>query len=229
VRKALKMRKKVSIIVITSFFILTNSCIKKTDAGITTNVSGIVYDNIRQLPIANASIYIYEATSLGLYGPQNYVAIDSTKSDVLGKYSIQFKTNGSGYIYSISFQLNENYFTYYKSGTNLNIGKDTAVNFYATKFQTIKAEIQMASNPNPPMRVGNNIVPQVTYIWGINNDTTIYLNYLPGLPNEIAFNITNIDTPKIYNYQLDTVNFKGLQDTFNMTFNVIPKNFTGRE
>ena len=204
---------------------LLYSCKKNLDAGINTNVSGIVFDYNSQQPIANVPIYIYEYGT-GFYGPQYKATIDSTKSGSYGKYSIKFSTTGQGIEYRIGFRPNDNFYTR-QDAVILNVGKDTAVNFYAAKLHVLKARLQMTENPTPPMRVST-IAGLQANVWGTNTDTVIFMKIIPNQINEIQFTITNVDTPSIYNYQIDTINFSGFQDTFNMTIPVVPKIFPKR-
>ena len=219
------MQKNYKNILLIVFLTLQLGCKKNLDAGIKTNVSGMVLDYNTQQPIANIPIYIYEFVT-GFYGGQSISAIDSTKSGVDGSYDISFATTGKGIQYTIAFSPGEEFFSR-QNNVVLHVGKDTMVNFYATQFHVLKARLQMTENPNPPMRVSN-IAGLQANVWGTNNDTIIFMKIIPNQIDEIQFTITNVDTPSIYNYQIDTINFSGFQDTFNMTIPVVPKNFPKR-
>ena len=216
------MQKLYKNIILIVFLTLQFSCQKNLEAGIKTNVSGMVLDYKTQQPIANIPIYISEF-GRGFYGPQYIATIDSTKSGVDGNYDINFATTGKGVQYEIVFRPGDNFFAL-PYNVILNVGKDTMVDFYATRFHVLKARIQMTENPNPPMRVSN-VYGSLASVWGTNNDTIIFMKIIPNEINEIQFTITNVDTPSIYNYQIDPITLSGFQDTFNVTIPVVPKNF----
>jgi|GEM_PF-2815491 len=202
--------------------ILAYSCKKNIEAGIKTNISGTTYDDNSQQPIPNVPIYINEYTT-GFYGPIFRATIDSTKSGSDGNFNISFSTTGHGSEYRIVFQPGDDFLTF-QNGIILNVGKDTMIRFSAIKFHVLKARFQITQNPNPPLRVSTVVGLQAS-VWGTNNDTTVFMKILPNLVNEIQFTITNVDSPSIYNIQLDTINFSGFQDTFNMVFPLVPENF----
>jgi preprotein translocase subunit YajC len=215
--------RKISLLIILT---LPFSCKKlHTDAGIDTNVSGIVMDYKSQQPIKNIPIYIDEYET-GFYGPKYRATIDSTKSGVDGKYKIHFSTTGQGIQYRIGFKPGGNFYILHDDVT-LNVGKDTVVNFYATQYHILKARIEMTDNPNPPMRVST-IAGLQANVWSTNNDTLVFMKVIPNQKNEIQYTITNVDTPSVYNYKVDTINFPGFQDTISVTLPVIPKSFPKR-
>lgn len=185
----------------------------------------MVLDYKTRQPIADIPIYIYEYET-GFYGPRYKATIDSTKSGIDGNYDIHFATTGKGIQYEIVFRPSDAFFALQNSVV-LNVGKDTMINFYATRFHVLKARIQMTENPNPPMRVSN-VAGLQANVWGTNNDTIIFMKIIPNQINKIQFTITNVDTPSIYNYRIDTINFSGFHDTFSMTIPVVPKNFPNR-
>jgi hypothetical protein len=201
------------------------SCRKKIEAGIKTRVTGIVFDNISQKAIPNVPIRIIEYER-GFYGPLPKGVIDSTVSGPDGKYAITFSTTGQGVQYGVGFAPNSNYYTI-QDAVGLRVGRDTTVNFWAIELHTLKARIQMVDNPNQPLRVST-ITGLGARIYGLNNDTTVFVKIIPNTSNEIQFTITNKDTPSIYNYRVDTVNFAGFADTFSKTFQVLPQTFPKR-
>lgn len=205
--------------------VLPFSCKKHLDAGINTNVTGIVFDSKNQQPIPNVPIYISEYET-GFYGPRYKAIIDSSKSSPNGKYAIHFSTPGHGIQYRIGFRPDADFYTL-QGAAILNVGKDTTVDFYATKYHILKARLQITENPNPPMRVST-IAGLQANVWGTNNDTVVFMKIIPDHINKIQFTITNIDSPSIYNYQIDTIKFSGFQDTFNLTIPLFPKNFPKR-
>src|SRR5262245_201756 len=83
--------------------ILLYSCKRHLDAGIHTNISGVVFDNNSQQPMPNTPIYIYEYGA-GFYGPQYKATIDSTRSAPDGTYTIGFSTTRQGSQYRIGFR-----------------------------------------------------------------------------------------------------------------------------
>lgn len=201
------------------------SCKKTLDAGISTNATGVVFDYNKQQPISNIPIYIYEYERDFLRLRYNGT-IDSTKSDLDGKYSIKFYTTGKGNEYRIGFRLSDNFYTI-QNASVLNVGMENTIDFWAVQLNILKARIQMIDNPNPPMRVST-IAGLQARVWGTNNDTVVFMKIVPNNINQIQFTITNVDTPSIYNYQIDTINFSGFQDTFNITIPVVPKIFPKR-
>jgi len=211
-------------IVIILFLIVLSchSCRRNIEAGIKTTVSGQVFDFNKQQPIPNVPILVVEYEN-GLYGPRPKAVIDSTSSGSDGRYSLTFTTTGKGTQYRIGFRPSIKFYTIQDAVTIIT-GKDTTVNFWATELHTLKAEIHMVNNPNPPMRVGT-IAGLGAVINGTDKDTTILLQIFPNIANEIQFNITNIDTPSLYNIRLDTIMLQGFPDTFTWTFQVDPRFF----
>jgi hypothetical protein len=200
-------------------------CIKSIDAGISTTVTGIVFDNNKQQPIPNIPIYIHEYES-DFFRLRYKATIDSAKSGPDGKYNITFFTTGKGSEYRINFRPSENFYTLQNAST-LNIGMINIVDFSAMQFHILKARLQMIDNPNPPMRVST-IAGLQARVWGTNNDTVVFMKIIPNNINELKFTITNVDTPRIYNYRADTINFSGFQDTFNITIPLAPTFFPKR-
>jgi hypothetical protein len=202
-----------------------SSCRKKIEPGIKTTVTGTVFDYNKQKAIANVPIGIIEYER-GFYGPLPKGVIDSTVSGIDGRYSITFSTTGQGVEYRIGFAPGTNYYTI-QDAVGVRVGRDTTVNFWAIELHTLKARIQMVDNPNPPLRVST-ITGTGARIYGMNNDTTVFLKIIPNVSNEIQFTITNKDTPTIYNYRVDTVNLAGFTDTFSKSFLVPPQTFPKR-
>lgn len=220
-----KSYRNISYFTTLALLTLFYSCKKNIDAGINTNVTGIVFDYIKQQPISNIPIYIAEYES-GFYGPKFKGTIDSAISGLDGKYSIKFSTTGKGVEYRIGVRPNDNF---YSPGNPVvfYVGKENTVNFSAIQLHILKATLQMIDNPNPPMRVSTLLGLQAN-VWGTNNDTVVFMKVIPNNINEIQFTITNVDSPSVYNYQVDTINFSGFQDTFNITIPLVPKLFPKR-
>ena len=222
----LKWRQNFSRNIILLFIIsLLFACKKHIDAGIKTNVSGRIADYITQEPIANIPVYIYEYAT-GFNNLQFLGIIDSAVSGPDGKYHLNFTTTGHGIEYKIAISLND-FFYSVQSLATLPIGKDTVINFYAAKLHVLKARLQITDNPNPPMGVST-INGLYANVWGTSNDTVVFMKVFPNQDNQVQFTITNIDTPSIYNYELDTFHFPGFLDTFDRTFPVSPKTFIKR-
>jgi hypothetical protein len=203
---------------------LFSSCRKDIPAGIKTTITGLVFDDNKNQPVTNMSINIVEYKN-GIYGPEPYRIIDSTISGFDGKYAITFTTTGKGIQYSISMSPGLNYLSY-QSPNILPIGKDTTINFFAVKLSVLKADIQIQNNLNPPLRMYDaSYSSWVNEIYGTNIDTVVFLKVIPNRINNIAFNVTNTDSPLIYNVRIDTLNFSGFSDTFNLSFNLDPSTF----
>lgn len=215
-------RKILLLIILT----LPLSCKKlHIEAGIDTSVSGVVMDYKSQQPILNIPVYIDEFET-GFYGPRFKDTIDSTMSGAGGKYNLHFSTTGHGIEYRIRFSPNEDFYILHNAVT-LNVGKDTVINFYAARYHTLQARLQVTNNPNPPMRVST-IAGVEANVWRTNNDTIVFMKVIPDQINEIQFTITNVDTPYLYNYKRDTIDFPGFLDTFKVTIPVMPKSFPKR-
>ncbi len=211
------------------FAILTliYSCKRTLDAGIKTTVSGTAFDYNSQKAIPDVPIYIYEFKKTDLlYPPRFNGIIDSTKSGLDGKYAIDFTTTGHGSEYRIVFKPSPDYYLS-QDAITIYVGKDQIVDYHAFKLHVLKARLQINENPNPPLRVST-IAGLQARIWGTNNDTIVLMKILPNQFNQIQFTITNVDTPSIYNYRVDTLNFPGFQDTFNLTIPLAPKTFPKR-
>jgi hypothetical protein len=204
----------------------SSSCKKSIPAGKPTRVRGIVYDNIRQQPIPNVRIEIVEYER-GFARPLPVGVIDSARTGNDGKYDLTFTTTGNGIAYKAGFTAPADYYTI-DGQKELLIGGNNVANFWAIKLHTLKAEIRMANNPNPPMQVAT------AYgfggrIYGTNNDTVVYLKVIPnGLFSIVQFSIRNRDTPTIYNYRQDTITLPGFSDTFTRSFLVDPRFFVLR-
>ena len=204
------------------------SCKKTLDAGISTTISGIVYDNNSQRPIPNHVIHIDEFKNrISIYGPKYNGTIDSTISDSQGKYTIKFLTTGQGSSYTIGMNYDRNFYNIDKS-RHVTVGKDTIINFYATKLHDLKMNISVLDNPNPPLI----IIPKIynnKNVWGTNNDTILFFKIIPNQANIIEYSIRDIDSPSIRFYEIDTINLLGFQDTFEITVPVSPKKFYKRK
>ena len=201
-------------------------CNKNVDTDISTTVTGIVSDGIKHEPIANVPIYIDEYDMGSVSGPQYRATIDSTKSDLDGKYNIEFSTHGNNVGYRVRFKPPENFLISLDFAI-LHVGEVQIVNFSPIELHFLKARLEMTDNPNPPMRVSTIFGSSIT-VWGTNNDTTVFLKVIPNNLNQITFSITNVDTPSVQNYQIDTIMCSGFQDTFDVVLPVVPESFPGR-
>lgn len=206
--------------------ILLTNCKKNIKADIKTNLMGLTSDPLTQLPISNASIYVHEYKT-GMYGPVFSRTVDSTKSGSDGRYNFSFATTGHGVEYRLAFLPTVNYYIL-QDAQKINIGTDNTINFFAYKIHTLKARVIITSNPNPPLRVYSNISSGSNNISATTNDSTVFLQVIPNFDNYIYFNITNVDTPGIYNARIDTLFLPGFTDTFTHTFQVDPTLFQRR-
>jgi hypothetical protein len=176
------------------------SCRKHVEAGTDLSASGVVFDEIKNKPLANAKLYLYGAqqTFYGIYyanGP-----LDSTTSDKKGKFSIHFKAEGTSIDYGLTLGIlgyggyayddQSNYIIdrteqMFKFNYALNV-KNAVVK--ARELNYTKIHLTVLENPYDTFFVRiDALIRQVSLIKGQSIDTIIYVRHLPGEQNIISY------------------------------------------
>lgn len=81
------------------------------EAGVVTNIQGVVFDDWNKIPFENLKIKVGEFKSefSGITYTNHFIQwIDSTYTDQNGYYDLDFKTSGQGDHYELRFQRDEN-------------------------------------------------------------------------------------------------------------------------
>lgn len=179
--------------------IALSSCRKPVEQGATITASGIVFDSVKNKPLPNAKLYLYGAkqTFYGIGytdGP-----IDSTVSDVLGKFTITFTADGKNIDYGLTLgQLEYGGYNYsnltnyvidnlqpmYKFNYSRNV-KNAVVR--ARELNFTKVHLKIISNPFDSFLVRTSALRQVTLIKGQSIDTSILLRHLPNEQNGVEY------------------------------------------
>lgn len=199
--------------------------------GLSSNVTGRCYDNNRNLPITNLTVYIAEYIDDPVLGLTFSRYIDSTRTDQNGNFDISFVTTGEGVQYQLSIKWPDvNWLTY--SGYPFvikDIGTKNIINVELAELSILEAKIKIVENTRPPFRAGTDYF-SFYELYGANKDTTIFFRVMPNRKTRIFFFIS-VDTVSDYYYreQLDTINIEGdFSDTVRAEFELHPNQFKRR-
>jgi hypothetical protein len=108
--------------------------------GVETQVSGRIYDNINDLPLAGQKIKIAEyKTKYMNYGSvgsnEDFIGfIDSTYTDVSGNYDFIFKTTGNGNVYRVMYFETEDVRSYEEPFEIEKIGEPQHFDFFGLQL-----------------------------------------------------------------------------------------------
>lgn len=214
---------KIKLFVYLGFCALALVSCKKIAPGITSTISGTVYDSNRLVAVANAKLVVAEAKYKFFYGEQYTGSVATTTSDASGKYSVTFTTKGNADQYKIILVLDTTYYDLLNFSTNIPVGKDTTVNFSAEKLFTLNAHIIVKNNPAPYVWVIS-VNASSAKIYGANKDTVVKLQVLPNQPNGFQFGIQVPGEPFVRYLDQPTL-LSGFTDPYNQTFNIDPSTF----
>lgn len=193
--------------------VLLFSCAKDVKKGTRISVSGFLVDTVKNKNIAFAKIYLVGgkvAFSNGMTYYYNYV--DSTKSDINGKFSINYRAEGNSVGYVLEVASDNNFssgeyeqFTFTNNETNVRL-KTQELNF-------LRLNLKVDFNRYDTFY----IYPSHGFsrrLIGRSIDTTVLLKVLPNNRNIITYQIMSIgnDSGAIYRRLRDTLNI-GLTDT----------------
>lgn len=169
------------------------SCKKeKQRVGITTTITGRIYDQDTKEPFRNIKLKVGEYTSRRVFpNPTQYTLVsylDSTTTDDDGHYRLSFTTSGKGDSYHMEFKGLARQMFFYdvtdKRSMNYNykeiegLGQSKVSDFSILEYIDIKVHITVHDNPFPPLMMGVIINGTSFYaadypIGGRNKDTTI--------------------------------------------------------
>ena len=145
-------------------------CLKCKDSmlpeGIQTNIKGVVYDRVNEIPIVDQKIIIEEINyEPGLSPGSNigyYNEIDSTYTDENGNYEITFETTGKGDTYRLAYGFSKEIWTYQKNPIVIkNIGGSQVEDFDFLHLYPVDLKITLASDlENLPIRIS----PRFTFL-----------------------------------------------------------------
>ena len=190
---------KFLVILFLSCVVMLSACRKPVEQGATITASGIVFDSVKNKPLKNAKLYLYGAkqTFYGIGytdGP-----IDSTISDVLGKFTMTFIADGKNIDYGLTLgQLEYGGYNYgnltnyvidnlqpmYKFNYSRNV---TNAIVRARELNFTKVYLKVISNPFDSFLVRTSALRQATLIKGQSIDTIILLRHLPNEQNRVEY------------------------------------------
>ena len=101
--------KKIYLLLLSLLFVSCES--DPIEAGVVTNIQGMVYDDWNKIPFENLKLKIgeYKSESSGIYRTYHFIQwVDSTYTDPGGYYNMDFETSGQGDYYKISAERVDN-------------------------------------------------------------------------------------------------------------------------
>lgn len=195
-----------------------------------TIVTGNIKEGNSLKPITGVKVYIwkYKRTD-DFYKPQTYreKIVDSTVTDILGNYSVSFKSTVDAAYYMPNFELGREYYFMYPS-IKLQRGMNNIYDLMAYQSCILKAIITYSDNPYPPLKVYNN--SEVNPSWTLSSftinrvkgDTTLFIKLIPNKENYLTFSYSNGYTPFFYS---ETIRPPRTLDTVFRNFNLNPISF----
>jgi hypothetical protein len=185
----MKQTYKIVIVLLVTIISIT-ACRKKIEAGKNINVSGIVFDPVKNKPLPNAKLYLYgsKQTFYGTYytnGP-----LDSTISDNLGKFTIHFTAKGN----SVDYGLTIGDFGYYSPKNYVVDNLEPMFKFNhstsisnavvrARELNYTKVHLKVIVNPYDSFYLRTSASGVESLAIGQSIDTTIVVRHLPNEKN----------------------------------------------
>lgn len=206
---------KTIVCIILSFLFL--SCAKDIKKGTPIRVGGFVFDSVKNKALPFAKIYLVGGKvrfSNGLVYHSGYV--DSTRSDIYGNFSIDYKAEGRSVDYVLEVAKDNNYGTntyeqFYFSNNS------TGVQLQTRELNFLELKLVIDYNHYDTFYI---YPSQGAYkrLLGRTIDTTILLKVLPNNINLITYMIESIgnDSGAVYRKIIDTI-FCGMPDTTNIS------------
>jgi hypothetical protein len=184
-----------------TFMVLSGlySCRKPLVEGTSLSASGIVFDEVKNKPVANAKIYLFGANRFFTGLSYSVGPLDSVVSGSDGKFSINFKADGTSIDYG--FQVGILQYGGYVYGDQNNYVVDRSDPMYklnyarnvtnavvkARELNYIRIQLKVDENPFDSFYVRIDSRVSEALIIGQTIDTSILLRHLPGGQTRIQF------------------------------------------
>jgi hypothetical protein len=213
-----------------SCFVWPNYDITPIEAGLETKVTGKVYEFVLKTPEVSCIVYAVESL---LDSEIGYRYVDSTLTDSLGNYALEFTTSGEGYGYGAEIKLpGEKHFFLNGYGYKAQVyaGSENTVDFNIARTNILRVAITVNDNPYRQLRCKGEYDTNFLEIFGEDADTTLFIEVVPNIKNALYFYIISNDSvPRYIIEQNDTVNLTGnTEDTVSLNLELSPSTFPGR-
>ena len=216
---------KTKYLIILLVLIAQSGCEKSESFG-EVIVTGKVWDDIRQKPVANLLVYMYDVECKNFSCHQNMI-VDSVRTDNNGLYEIKYVRKNQNNLYvrcgykkdSYAYlSKNENEYQFLKDGTY------SGKNFILRKTSVLRIRAIVKNNLYPPLRLHDNISSNFVKIYGTNADTLVYLHGVPNTINQLDLIVSSPDYT-YYRRRTDYINLGNFADTLDITVSAVPDTF----